>query len=389
MKQRRLLAALAWIAVYLVVFDIAVNIIFRYPTDPRNITPSNLQQFFEYGRSVEGKLTRMTRKTREQSAPMLATGWLRNPRIKAYSDTEIAPHQRVVTVYGMSHSVQLAEDMAKIDKSLAVRSFGAPGAVPTWSYAAYLFDKEQHHSDVVILALMTRGVPLICTTSGTTNHFDAVWPYTYPRYFSRRGSLESVLPPFVSLEEYWEYFYDSGKWEAYVKWLREYDKYYDPILFGKTLLDNSSLVRMMRRAYAYASQRRTEAEVYDEHNGFNPESEEVRILLSIIKNFSEDARRNKSLPIIYIVNNIFMGDHLFRILEPALSAQNVLFLSSHEICPPNDPRNYLPDSHFVPSKNLELARAMVRIVRENISSRTSMDSVKVTRKEAHKKPFQE
>lgn len=124
---------------------------------------------------------------------------------------------------------------------------------------------------------------------------------------------------------------------------------------------------MLRRAYAYASQRKKDAEVYDDHNGFNIYSEEVKILFSIIDNFSEDARRNNSLPIIYIVNNVFMGDRLYKLLEPTLSAYKILFLSTHEICPPNDPRNYLPDSHFIPSKNIELARAMTEIIRENLS----------------------
>jgi hypothetical protein len=369
-------AALLWIVAYLAVFDIAINIVFRYPKDPRNISPSTLQQFFEYGRSVEGKLVRMTRKTEEESAPIVATGWLRDPRVKTFSNIQAGANNPVVTVYGMSHSVQLAEDMAKIDKSLAVRSFGAPGAVPTWSYAAYLSDRERQYSEVVVLAIMTRGVPLICTTSGTTNHFDSVWPYTYPRFIIDNGTLDSVSPPFVSLDGYREYFYDSTKWKTYVKWLREYDKYYDPILFQRTFLDNSSLLRMLRRAYAYSSERKKEAGVYDAQKGFNALSDEVRILRSIIVNFAAEARRNHSLPIIYIVNNVSMGDHLYRILEPALSAQKILFLSSHEICPPNDPHNYLPDSHFVPSKNLELAKAMIKIIRENMSARTSIDSKK-------------
>jgi hypothetical protein len=133
---------------------------------------------------------------------------------------------------------------------------------------------------------------------------------------------------------------------------------------------------MLRRAYAYSSERKKGAGVYDDQKGFNALSDEVRILKSIMVTFSAEARRNHSLPIIYIVNNVFMGDHLYRILEPTLSAQKILFLSSHEICPPNDPRNYLPDSHFVPSKNLELAKAMIKIIRENMSARTSIDSKK-------------
>ncbi len=372
-KNSKPILALIWICAYLAVIDFGINISFPYPKDPRNISPSGLQQFFEFGRSVEGKLARMTRKTDEESAPILATGWIANPRIKTFSNAQTAASKPVVTVYGMSHSVLLAEDMAGIDNSLSVRSFGAPGAVPTWSYAAYMSDKERQYSDVVVLAVMTRGVPLICTTSGATKEVESVWPYTYPRFIIENGTLASVSPPFISLDGYREYFYDSTKWRAYVEWLRKYDKYFDPVLFKKTFLDNSSIYRILHRAYAYSAERKKEARVYDDRKGFNALSEEVQILRLIIENFSAEARRNHSLPIIYIVNNVSMGDHLYRILEPTLAAQKIPFLSSHEICDPNDPRNYLPDSHFVRSINLELAKAMIKVIRENMSSRTFTD----------------
>jgi len=365
-KKAKLKTVLAWIFGYLLIIDLAINTILPYPKDPRNVSPSGIAQFFEYGRSVEGKLAWMTRKTDEESAPILSTGWIGDPRVRTVSSIPKETSKPTITVYGMSHSVLLADDMAKLDPSVAIRSFGAPGAVPSWSYAAYMSDKEQYHSDVVVLAIMTIGVPFICTTSGTTNHFDSVWPYTYPRLVKHNEALDSLSPPFISLAGYREYFYDSAKWKTYVHWLKENDKYYDSVLYGKTILDKSSIFRMLRRAYAYSSRRRKQAEVYDERHGFNKKSEEVEILLSIIENFAKEARRDNSLPIVYIVNNLFTGSHLFDLLEGTLSAHQILFLSSHEICPPMDPRNYLPDTHFIPAKNLELAKAMLGVVRGNL-----------------------
>jgi len=362
--------ALLWIAAYMILIDIAINVAFPYPKDPHNISPSAIAQFFEYGRSIEGKLTRMTGKTDASSAPIISAGWLQDAQIKPTSNLQVRPNTTVVTVYGMSHAVLLAQDLATIDKSLSVRIFGAPGAVPTWSYASYLFDRKQQHSDVVVLGIMTLGVPLICTTSGATNHFESVEPYTYPRFFFSNGMLRSALPPFISIDQYRDTFYNPDKWNSYVKWLKQYDKYYDPLLFHKTFLDSSSLLRMLRRAYAHTSQRSKMAEVYEDRNGFNGNSEEVQILLTVIRKFSEDARQNNSLPIIYIVNNVFLSDHLFTILRPTLFADKILFLSTHDICPPNDPRNYLPDSHFIPSKNMELARAMAKIIMENNHNRS-------------------
>lgn len=308
----------------------------------------------------------MTRKEIDESAPIVSAGWLVGSPKRSLSNNLNPENRPVITIYGMSHAGMLAEDMAKIDTSLTIRFKGAAGAVPTWSYTAYLFDKDQYHSDVVILGIMTRGVPLICTTSGATNHFDAVYPYTYPRFFLSNSALKYVMPPFISFKDYIEYFYNLEKWKAYIKWLREYDKFYNPMLFKKTILDNSSIFRMLRRAYAYSMQRKKEATVYSDAKGFNVESEEVKILQSLVVEFSQIAKRQNSLPIVYIVNNVFMGDRLFKLLEPTLLSHNIPFLSSHDICPPNDPRLYLPDSHFIPSKNLELANEMIKIIKEKL-----------------------
>ena len=308
----------------------------------------------------------MTRKTDAESAPIVASGWILEPEVRYFSDNRDSTTHPTVTVYGMSHSVMLAQDLAKVDNSFVVRSIGAPGAVPSWAYAAYMSDKKIQHSDVVVMAVMTRGVSLTCTTSGTTNHFDSVWPYTYPRYFYADGKLTAAPPPFLSLAGYREYFYDPIKWQEYVNWLSKNDKYYDPLLFRKTFLDNSSIIRMLRRAYAYSSQRKKEARVYDGNKGFNAGSEEVEVLRSLIVSFSEDAKRNNSLPIIYIVNNVGMGDHLYRVLEPTLAAHKILYLSSHIICPPDDPTLFEANSHFIPSKNILLAKAMMDLIKSNL-----------------------
>jgi hypothetical protein len=369
-KKVKRIAPFLWICTYLVIIDIAINIVFSYPKDPRNISPSAIRQFFEYGRSIEGKLSRMTRKEIDESAPIVSAGWLVGSPNRLVTNNLNGDTGPVITVYGMSHAGLLAEDMAKIDSSFAIRFMGAPGAVPTWSYASYLFDKDQYHSEVVILGIMTRGVPLICTTSGATNHFDAVYPYTYPRFFVNNGILRYVLPPFISYKDYIEYFYNPVKWKAYINWLREYDKFYNPALFRKAILDSSSIFRLLRRAYAYSMQRKKEAEVYRDDKGFNVESDEVKILKSLVVEFSKIAKRQNSLPIIYIVNNVFMGDRLFKLLEPTLISNKIPFLSSHDICPPNDPRFYLPDSHFIPSKNLELANKMIKLIRDNLPEKT-------------------
>jgi hypothetical protein len=357
---------IAWIFAYLALMDISINVLFKYPKNPGNISPSAVKQFFEYGRSTEGKLKRMTRRSRDESAPIASVGWLENPLNGVISKEGERSDHPVIRVVGMSHAGLLAGDMAKADSSLIIRNIGAPGAVPTWAYAAYLADLKKGHSDAVVLAVMTWGIPFISATSGATDHFDAVYPYTFPRFYFENGALKSVPPPFVSFQEYQECFFNPAKWKDYIEWLRKYDKYYDPLLFRRTFLDGSSLFRMLRRAYAYSTRRKKEAEVFNMKSGYNQESEEVRIFKAVILEFQAVAKKNDSIPIIYIVNDVNKGDYLFRLLEPILSSHKILYLSTHEICPPDDPRCFLPDSHFIPSKNMELARAMIKIIKDNI-----------------------
>lgn len=368
MKDKiRSLSPILWVIFYLAMIDLAVNLIFSYPKDPRNIAPSKLQLYFEYGRSIEGKYARMTRKTNDESAPIVSSGWLENREDHFLTKDRDYSDKPTVTVYGMSHAFYLADDMAKIDNTLIVRAFCAPAAVPSWSFTAYSIDRERQHSDVVILAALTSGIPLISTTSGGTAFFDSGSPYTYPRYFLSDGVLKHTSPPFISVEGYREYFYDSKKWEEYLNWMKENDKFYSPLLFRKTVLDSSGILRVLRRAYASATNRKKESEVYDDARGFKPNSDEVKILKAMVIEFAKTARRDRSLPIIYIVNNLNASNHLYRLLESTLSTNGIPFLSSHTICPPNDPRNYLPDHHFIPSLNIKLAEAMTKIIHENLN----------------------
>src|SRR5436190_19701037 len=64
-----------WVVVGLVVIDILINLVLAYPTDPKVTNPSRLRLYFEYGRSTEGQLARMTRQDPLQTAPITLSGW--------------------------------------------------------------------------------------------------------------------------------------------------------------------------------------------------------------------------------------------------------------------------------------------------------------------------
>jgi len=358
-----------WILFYLILIDLSVNIVFRYPKDPHNVSPSFLQSYFDYGRSVEGKLQWMTRPTTAESAPRVSGGWLKSDRYLSLPAKTARKEEVRIALYGMSHTQCLWEAMQKIDKRYLVRGFMAAGATPNWSYAAYEFDRGRHKADVVVLGILTDSVSPITSTTGMTAFFDSSFPYTFPRYTVKDGKLEAVYPPFCDAKGYIDHFYNPSKWNAYRNWLVKNDKYYDTLLFQRSILDHSALFRLLRRAYSEREKQKLTDSVHAK-TGFIEASEEIVILRAIVKAFAESARKDGIIPVIYVVNSKGTGDHLFRILKPTIDESDIPYLSTHTICPPADPHIYLAEnSHFIPSKDLELAGELIKIVNKEIGKK--------------------
>ena len=169
-----------WTIGALILFDAVVGLAFRQPSDPRQ-TSSSLQTYFDYGRSIEGKLRRLVGSTPEQDAPIVEAGWLA-------SDCDIAtpppPGKLAFDIYGMSHSAQIAEQMLRLDSGLAGHSFGGPAAPASHSYACFVrrVEAKRDRAPIQILGILASQIPRMETISGLTTSFEGPMPFTYPRY---------------------------------------------------------------------------------------------------------------------------------------------------------------------------------------------------------------
>jgi hypothetical protein len=354
-----------WIIFYLAVIDVMVNIVFQFPKEAEKTPSSFLQGYFEYGRSVEGKLDRLTIRGNDQSAPILGYGWLKNKRYESLPKSA-GKGEVLVAVYGMSHAKLLGEAIAKIDSKYVIRNITGPGVPPGWCFAAYRMDKKLHEAKVVILGIMTDNIAFISATSGATSYFDMSHPYTFPRYFVQNDLLKEIYPPFYTQEGFRDYLYNPIKWAEYGDWLAKNDKFYNAFLFKRSLTDKSALFRVLRRSYSQKIREKIISRIYTK-DGFDVRSEEIVALRKIVETFAKEVREEERLPIVYIVNTEGRGDHLYRVLKPVLDAHNIPFLSTHIICPPDDPRLFLVrNSHFIPSKDVELAREMINILEKEI-----------------------
>src|SRR5580693_3593717 len=77
-----------WTAFWLVAFDVLINFAFAYPPDPKITNPSRFQSYFDYGRSTEAKLARMTRSDSSQTAPITLSGWYHPLRVDEHGPSQ-------------------------------------------------------------------------------------------------------------------------------------------------------------------------------------------------------------------------------------------------------------------------------------------------------------
>jgi hypothetical protein len=287
-------------------------------------------------------------------------GWYDSLNITEYPEK---PQERIVTIYGMSHAVRLGHALARVSDRWTPRIVGAPGAPTNWSFGAYLRDRGGHKSRAVVLAVMSYSLPMITTLSAATWSFDLPMPYTLDRFYLEGDQLRVLHPPYTSFEGYVETFYDPAKWSRARALFDTNDTMYSSFIMRANILDHSSLFRLVRRAYAQRYMRGIRKSVLD-GSGFRVESEQVQVARAIVREFARQARNDGIVPVIFIVNNLGYSDHLFQALRPVLAQDNIPYLSSHTIASPDDPRNFLPDSHFTDEVDDKLAKALEKVIDE-------------------------
>ena len=361
--RRPFLKLLAWVLTWLVALDIAAATLFAYPRDPRNLDPNPLALYFDYGRSMEGRLRRATRSTPEATAPITLAGWY-DPLIAIERHAE--PGAPKVTIYGMSHAVRLADALDEVAPQYRVRSIGAPGAGTNWAYGAFLRDEHDRIGDVAVLAIMSSTLPMILSPTPMDWNTSFAMPYTADRFIDTGDGLKRIRPPYESFPDYVRALNEKGAWEAALGQFARTDPFFDRFLVEATPLDKSTIVRLARRGWSQRRDRQWRETVLTA-DGYDAESEPVRVANAIISSFARQAREAGVVPVIYIVDSFGYGDQLSQALSETLRREAIPYLASSRYLDPMVPTNYLPDSHFTDSNDRELAAVLARIIDRELS----------------------
>jgi hypothetical protein len=349
----------------LVALDVAINLLFPYPSDPLNTSPGAMKLYFDYGRSIEGKVARQMGTTDDTTAPIARVGWLDSHLGEGEAVQPAPGKDLLVAIYGMSFAEHVGRAMETVDPNITLRVVAGPSAPPNYSFAAYEADRGRHQANVAILGILASSVKGMGAMTGMTWGSEVPAPYTFPKYQLKGGELEPIQPEIQSLSQLRMALSDPQQRNAFVDQLRTNDQFFNSFVFERSLLDGSAIVRMLRRAWAKSHQDTITSQIHTP-TGFNPDWEQVPVLKRMVEEFAASAKRDGKLPIVLLFNDQGYDAHLYQLLSPTLEQNKIPFVSNHDIAPATDRSNFVPDGHFTPAVNQRMAEKVMAIINQSI-----------------------
>ncbi len=333
-----------------------------------------LVRYFEYGRSVPGKIDRWIA---EPDAPgaLLDVGWrdaiLRNSA-EGFAEDPPGPTLRV---YGMSFSNHIATAARALEPSLRVDSHGGPSAPPNFAYALFEDDRaNRREGDAVALAILSSSVPAMAALSNRTWVFEQPAPFTYPIYAAEGDGLRRIDPLVESLAEEMAARADPALGAAWRAQLAAEDAFYGPAAFGATTLDRSPFFRQVRRALALGAIARREAAVLEGRAGPAPVGETIR---AMIRSFAQTARADGQTPVVLLIQTRDPADvDVLALARAALERDDVPYLATAELVDPGDPSVFLPDGHYTEAANRVFGASLLERLADSGSRVGSADGAR-------------
>ena len=351
---------------WLIAIDLVAGFFVNTPYGRDPMRAGQLTRYFDYGRSIEGKVRAMVGPEGTPPPPLVQAGWIESP-----ADQPVRPgkgQNLLVAVYGMSFAVNIAKHMQDEDKRVALRLAGGPGSTLSHSYAMYNADRGRHEADVVVLGILASSLPALMTISHMTWNFEEPSPHFYPRFSVVDGKLSRYSPSLSTLAQLQAAVRDESRWRAVVAELSSHDAFYDPLVFRPWSLDESVLVRLARRGWGQ-SRKRASIERFHNTAGFTNELGLLEVTRALVTDFITQVRSDGKLPVVLAINDRGYSDHLHRVLAPIVAGSEAVYLSTHELAPASDVGNFLKDGHIIPAKDQLIANKLAELINARLNRR--------------------
>lgn len=334
----------------LVVLDFAVALVLTR-------APAGLSAFFEYGRSVPGKIAQWQDRP-GQSGNLLKVAW--RPELLAESTTSFAAEDPaagpVFRNYGMSFTQQLLAAAQKARPELNVDGHAGPGASPNFVYSMFLDDRANRRpGDIVVFGILSKSVPALASFSNRVWAFEQPAPFTYPIFRpDAAGGLSRTDPEVVAFTD----MTDPAKAAVFDAQMRTEDALWTPEAFALPALDVSPFARLLRRASAIGAIEAREAAItIHPEDGPMPWAE---VLRRMVRDVARISREDGQIPLIVLIQARDADSPQLRAaLVPTLEAEGIPYLATDDVADPQNSSAFLSDGHLTGAVNDELARRLL------------------------------
>lgn len=356
--MKNALKTIACTLVALIVLDVLAALVLAGPA------PTSLKTFFNYGRSVPGKIAQW-KANPDLRGNLLNVSWL--PDLMDLSAEQAAARpagdEPVVHTYGMSFVVRITDAAQKARPDLQLAHRGGPAAPPNFTYAAFLKDRENRRpDDVAVLGILSYSVGAMGSFSNRTWVFEQPSPFTYPIFLpDGDGGLREIEPVVETLEQEMSLEDDPDLAGQWYDQLRDQDRVFAPAAFDLSWLDISPFARLVRRSLAQGDIAGRKAEIIARpEDGTMPYAE---VLRRMITSFNAIAREDGQIPIVLLVQGRDPVDpDLKALLKPWLEEEGYPYLATADHQSPRDPRAFLPDGHYQPEIDARFGQAFLKVL---------------------------
>lgn len=312
---------------------------------------NTLVRYFDYGRSVPGKL-RNWEDHPEDRDNLYDFAWRSqsfDASVARFAE-EPADTGPVVRSYGMSFVVNILGAAVNQDPSVAWDNHSGPAAPPNFTFTLFTDDRvNRRPGDIVVLGILSSSVAAMAAMSNRTWAFEQPAPFTYPVYWPEGDSgLKRVEPLINSAAAERALRTDPDAARAWRDQLAHEDAFYSYAAFGATWLDRSPFARLVRRSLALGQISRTDAKILS--GRAYPHDE---VLRRMIQAFAAMAREDEQIPIVLLIQSREPDDpDLLAITRPALEAGAIPYLATAEHFDPRNIGGFLGDGHYKPEVDM-------------------------------------
>lgn len=356
--MRKTLTVLSLTLVFLALMDIGVAQVLGWAE--RSGRLGSLVQYFEYGRSVPGKLAKWE-KNPGTPGNLYDVAWRRGSieASRAAFRAEPADTLPVIRSYGMSFVNNILRKAVEIEPDLIWDAHAGPGAPPNFTYSLFEQDRDNRRErDIVIFGILSSAVPAMAALSNRTWAFEQPAPFTYPIYWPEGDGLRRVEPLVSSAAEQRALSENPAAQTAWRAQLRQEDHFFALQTFGLPMLDASPFARLVRRALAISHIERTHADILQ--GGDYPYAEVLRRMISA---FARQARTDGQTPVVMLIQSRDPRDpNLLAVTRPVLDEENIPYLATAEYFDPKDPSGFLRDGHYRPRVDRMFAERFIDLI---------------------------